>query len=576
MKPIKKLHSINQIKLFFVITLFTILAVLVMSSLCWATTYYVDATNGNDSNPGILQSAPWKTIAKVNASNFNPGDSVLFKRDEVWREQLTVPSSGSPGDPITFGAYNSGDKPIISGANLVTGWTLESGNVWKTNATTEAHAVYFDGVRGTKKDSIGNLNQVHDWYWLHNILYVYSASAPHTNYTSPGIEAVVRTSGIATNQKSYITIDGLTIKQAWIWGIGDTNCNSDNWIVQNCTVQNIGPTSGEADPVGIYLGRYSDNWIIQDNTVSDTESIKETGSSLGAAIYIGNVYEGGDKGGDDNTIRRNMLTGGSTGIAIKYGGDGNLVTQNEIHAYTWSGIASIGEDTAGNTISYNFIHDIRGSGDSGIQVYGPDDIYGNIIENCFNGIYINCQSSDQENNFNACDDLKIYNNDIIDNYESIYFDNSGAPTAQNNLVKNNITVDTGANVGKVIDFEEEDDIVGAGNVFDHNLYYDTTSITFRIQDGTGDGGGFKTFAQWQAVYSQDSNSPTPSDPLFTNPGAGDFTLQSGSPAIGKGTDVGLTTDYLGNPIKGVPDIGAYEYYKEDSNQPVPPAGFSFK
>lgn len=38
----------------------------------------------------------------------------------------------------------------------------------------------------------------------------------------------------------------------------------------------------------------------------------------------------------------------------------------------------------------------------------------------------------------------------------------------------------------------------------------------------------------------------------------DFKLQSGSPAINAGLAVGLTSDYLGNPIMGIPDIGAYE------------------
>jgi hypothetical protein len=39
----------------------------------------------------------------------------------------------------------------------------------------------------------------------------------------------------------------------------------------------------------------------------------------------------------------------------------------------------------------------------------------------------------------------------------------------------------------------------------------------------------------------------------------DFRLKAGSPAINAGTDVGLTTDFLGKPIRGVPDIGAYEF-----------------
>ena len=42
-------------------------------SEAWATTYYVDATNSNDSNNGPSEAMPWKTIAKINASKLNSG-----------------------------------------------------------------------------------------------------------------------------------------------------------------------------------------------------------------------------------------------------------------------------------------------------------------------------------------------------------------------------------------------------------------------------------------------------------------------------------------------------------------------
>jgi len=42
--------------------------------------------------------------------------------------------------------------------------------------------------------------------------------------------------------------------------------------------------------------------------------------------------------------------------------------------------------------------------------------------------------------------------------------------------------------------------------------------------------------------------------------ASDYRLRSGSPAINAGIAIdGLTTDFLGNPIRGLPDIGSYEY-----------------
>ena len=48
--------------------------------------YYVATPSGDDGNSGLSELLPWKTInPKVNGSSFNPGDSILFKRDSTWR-----------------------------------------------------------------------------------------------------------------------------------------------------------------------------------------------------------------------------------------------------------------------------------------------------------------------------------------------------------------------------------------------------------------------------------------------------------------------------------------------------------
>jgi parallel beta-helix repeat protein len=78
-------------------------------------TYYV-STVGSDSLDGLTPSTPWKTVSKINSTLFSPGDSILFKRGETWREQLIIPSSGEAGNPITFGAYGEGPRPRIAGA----------------------------------------------------------------------------------------------------------------------------------------------------------------------------------------------------------------------------------------------------------------------------------------------------------------------------------------------------------------------------------------------------------------------------------------------------------------------------
>ena len=151
-----------------------VFSVFVMSSAGWAATYYVDATNGNDDNSGTAQATAWKTISKVNSSSFNPGDSILFKRGDFWREQLNVPSSGSSGNPITFGAYGTGNKPVISGADLIRGWSLSGDNVWQVSVTTQPNIVMFDGIVGNKQSFLADVDSEYDWYWENNTFYVYS------------------------------------------------------------------------------------------------------------------------------------------------------------------------------------------------------------------------------------------------------------------------------------------------------------------------------------------------------------------------------------------------------------------
>ena len=116
MKTYKKLLFIFLFKSPFVVFLF-----LGLLKVAFATTYYIDATTGNDSNDGISQSTTWKTISKVNNSTFQPGDSILFKRGEIWRGQLLVPSSGISGNPIIFGDYGSGNLPRITSTQVISG-----------------------------------------------------------------------------------------------------------------------------------------------------------------------------------------------------------------------------------------------------------------------------------------------------------------------------------------------------------------------------------------------------------------------------------------------------------------------
>ena len=179
-------------------------------------TYYVDATRGQDSNSGTAETAPWKTISKVNGTTLAPGDFVLFKCGENWREELIIKSDGMGGNPITFGAYGVGDKPIITAADVVVNWakTFSRSNVWQTTRTTQTRIVFFDGNLGMESASLREIDREFEWYWQDNILYIYSAADPREVYTHPGIDVGARNNAIVGHDRNYYTIDGLELRGA--------------------------------------------------------------------------------------------------------------------------------------------------------------------------------------------------------------------------------------------------------------------------------------------------------------------------------------------------------------------------
>ncbi len=68
-----------------VLTVVLLLVVWNNQSNSQAKNCYVDATGGSDANNGLSPSSAWKTIDRVNAPTFAPGDSILFKRGETFK-----------------------------------------------------------------------------------------------------------------------------------------------------------------------------------------------------------------------------------------------------------------------------------------------------------------------------------------------------------------------------------------------------------------------------------------------------------------------------------------------------------
>lgn len=75
------------------------------------TDYYIDATNGQDTNNGKSIDTPWQTLQKANHTTFQPGDRILLKSGETWQDQQLWPKgSGIAGKPIVIDRY--GDEAL--------------------------------------------------------------------------------------------------------------------------------------------------------------------------------------------------------------------------------------------------------------------------------------------------------------------------------------------------------------------------------------------------------------------------------------------------------------------------------
>src|SRR5205814_3605798 len=97
-----------------------------------AATNYV-APNGSDAAWGDL-ARPLLTIQEA-ADRAVAGDTVLI-RGGVYRETVTVPHSGTSSAPITFRPYNN-EAVVVSGADLLKGWTQYSGSIYKAPQSSD-------------------------------------------------------------------------------------------------------------------------------------------------------------------------------------------------------------------------------------------------------------------------------------------------------------------------------------------------------------------------------------------------------------------------------------------------------
>jgi hypothetical protein len=104
------------------------------SSTAAGTAYYLSDA-GSDSNLGTSADSPWKSLARINGTILEPGDSVSLRRGDSWTGGVVVNQSGTARAAITLNSYGSGSPPTILAG--------QSGNCVRING----NFVTVDGLR---------------------------------------------------------------------------------------------------------------------------------------------------------------------------------------------------------------------------------------------------------------------------------------------------------------------------------------------------------------------------------------------------------------------------------------------
>lgn len=500
-----------------------------------ATTYYVDC-NGNDSNKGTSTSTPWLTIAKVNSHTFSPGDSILFNRGCTWREQLVVPSSGTSGSVITFGAYGSGAKPILNGSSLVTSWIVYSGAIYSASVAWTPNMVFEDGLPLTMETSTGAM-VAGSYYATGSTLYVWTADG--SNLSEHTMEASHYPAGAAgpnapndglvrIYNQNYITLDGLDLRESNFYGV--KVANTSNITIQNASFEYSFHNGISPDEGGGFTA--SSNFNVLNNTFSYNGITRtRTPGYEGVAINFSGVQTGSISGNviDHNYGEGIQIGGGSNNITVS----NNSITNDAIIGVNLCAGYGYGTDNTNITIHYNYVYN------STFQNYfiasekpannnGVNFSY-NIGDTCTAAYESNLVLGSTLTGVGVQENVSVYNNTFTGCWTGIRaIGNSGL----GNNFKNNILKATG--YGWYMTDGSE-----SGYSPD---YEDISAPTAIYWLGTT-----YTLSDFQSAKSKMLHSLSADPKLNAN-----YTLQDGSPAINAGMNLGTPYNMGLNPGSSFP------------------------
>ncbi len=535
--------------------------------------YYVDFTSGNDSNQGTSPSTAWKTITKVNdeMNNFIVGDSILFKRGEVWNEDRLVIEniSGSPLNDIVFGAYDSGAKPVFNSVVIQNhNWTDTGNNIWKATNPPADHPqrILIDGVEKLRANIQSELDGV-NFFWRYdedtNDLYLYSAINPN------GVTEIKYATGfpMISGDAENITIRDLDLQGGWTALYINTNSKNitlDSMNIGKYANDGIVTNAGSNSPL-----EYPTNIVVKN---CNFDSYFTLDYSM-AASYPNSS----DRGCGDGIRGEALIDSEIKNCYFKDWGHASISLSGGVNLKAYN-----------NVIHDNYCTspDICYGGRIGIEDANNNEIYNNQVINTSVQSQLDGQNNHYHHNiFNGTkntplvDDVvdagielqaysdqevlgNIYEHNIILNTEGPGFRISGNNEydIHNNIIRNNIILNCGNSVtNKSLIVEPDLYEQTYNNSFLNNLIFSsTTSQTCKFRATLYDVDGFNS---QNGVDGYIILNNIAGNPQFADEANDDFHLDANSPCIDAGTDALSGRDYDGKPfplLKNT-DIGAFEY-----------------
>jgi parallel beta-helix repeat protein len=555
------------------------------------TTFYVDATNGNDGNPGNSSASPWKTLAKVGSSKFMPGDTLLLRRGSVWREQLNFASSGSAAAPIVIDSYGTGDLPVISGADLVPAdsWIacdICKPHVWQAKVAARPNVVIFDGAKGNKKSSVSELSNPGDWFWDSDSLYVFSSDKPSNAYEHPGIESGARLSGLNLTGISNVTVKNIAVsganaipygEGAGIWAI---TVHLEGPTPDSLNISHVTVANGAGDGIHIENANHCsvDSVLVHDNDGAGVELYHSNGKFpvTSGSITNNEIHHNGFNGifvvgcpraercrsvvyPDGLIVTGVQITGNSVhdngaGIYLHETNEslvsGNVAFSNTNTTRKGEGYCVGLSGSSSNLVEKNNCYKARLSGielsiDTGTPPFGSSENvlrYNVVHDDGTHGIFTNYVPS-QHNQIvhnliynhpnGACIMANYIRHEIASN--TCYHSRIGIHLYVSSTTRQTGNISVKANIIVNSSLHQVFIEPGVDGPFDFsdNDYYPDGPAAFNWK------GTHLNFAAWQNEAGQDRHSVAadpafvalvPSQPL-------DFVLRPGSPATGKGADL---------------------------------------